>query len=68
MIEADTGERNPAAEWILSTTGDGTWTLVNVATGRLLEVGGQARHCHNDGARGELQPHEAHHEHSQGQQ
>ncbi|MFF4794549.1 DDE-type integrase/transposase/recombinase [Streptomyces sp. NPDC001276] len=24
--------------------------------------------CHNDSARGELQPHEAHHEHSQGQQ
>ncbi|GAA3958957.1 glycoside hydrolase [Actinoplanes auranticolor] len=32
----------PAARWILSTTGDGTYTLVNVATKRLLEVGGQA--------------------------
>ncbi|MEU8234293.1 glycoside hydrolase [Actinoplanes sp. NPDC048967] len=32
----------PGAQWILSTTGDGTYTLVNVATGRLLEVGGQA--------------------------
>ncbi|MGW2385601.1 RICIN domain-containing protein [Streptomyces sp. NPDC001658] len=42
VIEADTGERDAAAEWILSTTGDGTWTLVNAATGRLLEVGGQA--------------------------
>ncbi|MFE2733985.1 glycoside hydrolase [Streptomyces sp. NPDC059349] len=42
VIETNTGERTPAAEWILSTTGDGTWTLVNVATGRLLEVGGQA--------------------------
>ncbi|MES5820778.1 glycoside hydrolase [Streptomyces sp. RG80] len=42
VIEADTGERDPATEWILSTTGDGTWTLVNQATGRLLEVGGQA--------------------------
>jgi hypothetical protein len=26
----------------MSTTGDGTWTLVNAAAGRLLEVGGQA--------------------------
>ncbi|MFI9173678.1 RICIN domain-containing protein [Streptomyces lincolnensis] len=42
VIETDTGERDAAAEWILSTTGDGTWTLVNAATGRLLEVGGQA--------------------------
>jgi hypothetical protein len=32
----------PEAQWILSTTGDGTYTLVNVSTGRLLEVGGQA--------------------------
>ncbi|PWI12891.1 ricin-type beta-trefoil lectin domain protein [Streptomyces sp. Act143] len=42
VIEPDTGDRDPATEWILSTTGDGTWTLVNAATGRLLEVGGQA--------------------------
>ncbi|MEU9731502.1 glycoside hydrolase [Streptomyces sp. NPDC048002] len=42
VVEPDTGERDPATEWILSSTGDGTWTLVNVATGRLLEVGGQA--------------------------
>ncbi|ANS70108.1 secreted protein [Streptomyces lincolnensis] len=42
VIETDTGERDAAAEWILSTTGDGTWTLVNASTGRLLEVGGQA--------------------------
>jgi O-glycosyl hydrolase len=47
VVEPDTGERDPATEWILSTTGDGTWTLVNVATGRLLEVGGQAT---NEGA------------------
>ena len=26
----------------MSTTGDGTWTLVNAATGRLLEVSGQS--------------------------
>jgi hypothetical protein len=30
------------AQWIASTTGDGTYTLVNAATGRLLEVGGHA--------------------------
>ncbi|MFI5874902.1 RICIN domain-containing protein [Streptomyces sp. NPDC051445] len=47
VVEPDTGVRDPATEWILSTTGDGTWTLVNVATGRLLEVGGQAT---NEGA------------------
>jgi len=30
------------AQWIMSTTGDGTYTLVNVATKRVVEVGGQA--------------------------
>lgn len=44
VAEPATGKRDPAAEWIVSTTGDGTWTLVNAATGRLLEVGGQATH------------------------
>ncbi|MEU9593308.1 glycoside hydrolase [Streptomyces sp. NPDC048193] len=44
VAEPDTGRRDAAAEWLLSTTGDGTWTLVNAATGRLLEVGGQATH------------------------
>ncbi|MGW6061508.1 RICIN domain-containing protein [Streptomyces sp. NPDC055189] len=47
VVEPDTGPRTEAAQWIMSTTGDGTWTLVNAATGRLLEVGGQATH---DGA------------------
>ncbi|MEV6962092.1 glycoside hydrolase [Streptomyces sp. NPDC051207] len=47
VTEPDTGRRDAAAEWIVSTTGDGTWTLVNAATGRLLEIGGQATH---DGA------------------
>ncbi|MGW7078244.1 glycoside hydrolase [Streptomyces sp. NPDC054866] len=47
VAEADNGPRGKAAQWIMSTTGDGTWTLVNAATGRLLEVGGQATH---DGA------------------
>jgi O-glycosyl hydrolase len=42
VLEADTGPRDAATQWIMSTTGDGTWTLVNAATGRLLEVGGQA--------------------------
>ena len=37
-----------AAQWIMSTTGDGTWTFVNAATGRLLDVVGQAT---ADGAR-----------------
>lgn len=31
-----------AAQWTMSTTGDGTYTFVNAATGRLLEVGGHA--------------------------
>ncbi|WP_306210334.1 glycoside hydrolase [Actinoplanes sp. RD1] len=30
------------SRWILSTTGDGTYTLIDVTTKRLLEVGGQA--------------------------
>jgi O-glycosyl hydrolase len=30
------------AQWTMSSTGDGTYTFVNVATKRLLEVGGQA--------------------------
>ncbi|MFC0111918.1 RICIN domain-containing protein [Kibdelosporangium aridum] len=33
---------DPSAQWIMSTTGDGTWTFVNVATGRLLDVAGQS--------------------------
>ncbi|MGW3969274.1 glycoside hydrolase [Streptomyces ardesiacus] len=44
VAEPDRGGRDAAAEWLASTTGDGTWTLVNAATGRLLEVGGQATH------------------------
>ena len=47
VLEADSGPRDKATQWIMSSTGDGTWTLVNAATGRLLEVGGQAT---NDGA------------------
>lgn len=44
VAEPDTGRPGRAAEWLASTTGDGTWTLVNAATGRLLEVGGRATH------------------------
>ncbi|MEW2635128.1 glycoside hydrolase [Streptomyces sp. NPDC048389] len=47
VLEPDRGRRDRAARWIMSTTGDGTWTLVNAASGRLLEVSGQATH---DGA------------------
>ncbi|MFF7311637.1 glycoside hydrolase [Streptomyces sp. NPDC008137] len=44
LEESDT----TAARWIMSTTGDGTWTFVNAATGRLLDVVGQST---ADGAR-----------------
>ncbi|WP_432117245.1 RICIN domain-containing protein [Streptomyces sp. bgisy032] len=42
VAEPDTGRRDRATEWIMSTTGDGTWTLVNAATGRLPDVAGQS--------------------------
>ncbi|MDK1344549.1 glycoside hydrolase [Streptomyces sp. 378] len=42
------GEDTPAAQWIMSTTGDGSWTFVNAETGRLLDVVGQST---ADGAR-----------------
>ncbi|MFJ8592327.1 glycoside hydrolase [Streptomyces sp. NPDC093598] len=47
VAEPDEGRRDAAAQWIASSTGDGTWTLVNVATGQLPDVGGQST---NDGA------------------
>ncbi|MET9630364.1 glycoside hydrolase [Lentzea sp. NPDC006480] len=31
-----------AAEWIMSTTGDGSWTFVNAATGALIDATGEA--------------------------
>ncbi len=40
---AAVGAVGPSARWVLSTTGDGTYTFVNVGSGRLVEVGGQAR-------------------------
>ncbi|UUU27885.1 glycoside hydrolase [Streptomyces sp. DSM 40750] len=36
------GEVPAAAQWIMSTTGDGSWTFVNAATGRLVDVTGQS--------------------------
>ncbi|GAB7192080.1 hypothetical protein NUM3379_27890 [Kineococcus sp. NUM-3379] len=40
---APAGATGPETQWIGSTTGeDGTWTLVNVGTRRVLEVGGEA--------------------------
>ncbi|WP_454851809.1 RICIN domain-containing protein [Promicromonospora soli] len=40
---ADPADTPDAARWVLSTTGDGTYTLVNAVSGTLLEVGGEAR-------------------------
>lgn len=42
VLETASGERDPAAEWLMSTTGDGSWTLVNAATGQLVEVVGES--------------------------
>ncbi|MFD8870837.1 RICIN domain-containing protein [Streptomyces sp. NPDC059590] len=42
VLEPDQGTRDQATQWIMSTTGDSTWTLVNAASGRLLEVSGQS--------------------------
>jgi O-glycosyl hydrolase len=38
----------PATRWVLSSTGDGTWTFVNAQTGALLDVIGESR---EEGAR-----------------
>ncbi|MEU6799419.1 RICIN domain-containing protein [Streptomyces neyagawaensis] len=46
-VEADEGTRDAAAQWILSSTGDGSWTLLNAATGQLADVNGQST---SDGA------------------
>jgi hypothetical protein len=40
---ADPADTPDAARWVLSTTGDGTYTLVNVVSRTVLEVGGEAR-------------------------
>lgn len=41
VVEA-AGTRDDGALWTLSTTGDGTYTLINVAARRLLDVPGEA--------------------------
>src|SRR5690606_24283921 len=38
VLEADEGEPDEGAQWMMSTTGDGTWTFVNVATGGLVDA------------------------------
>ncbi|GAB2864416.1 RICIN domain-containing protein [Streptomyces deserti] len=48
VAEPAEGRPDSAAQWIMSTTGDGTWTLVNAATGQLPDVFGQAT---GDGAK-----------------
>ena len=45
---APPGTPDAAAQWTLSTTGDGTWTFVNAVSGQLLDVTGESR---DDGAR-----------------
>ncbi|MFD5827207.1 RICIN domain-containing protein [Lentzea sp. NPDC060358] len=61
VVNASTGQRiaasgggvvltssdGPAARWVLSSTGDGTWTFVNAGDGSLLDVTGESR---EDGA------------------
>ncbi|GAA2659113.1 MULTISPECIES: RICIN domain-containing protein [Actinosynnema] len=56
VVNAGTGQRlaavggeavlrsadGPEARWIMSSTGDGTWTLVNAATGAMLDVVSQS--------------------------
>jgi O-glycosyl hydrolase len=42
LVLEPAGEADPATQWIMSTTGDGTYTFVNAATGRLPDVTGQA--------------------------
>ncbi|MEV0220970.1 glycoside hydrolase [Streptomyces sp. NPDC050704] len=42
------GAKDAATQWIMSTTGDNTWTFVNAATGRLIDVTGQSS---TDGAK-----------------
>ncbi|MFE0250840.1 RICIN domain-containing protein [Streptomyces sp. NPDC059010] len=48
LEDADSMPAGPEAQWLMSTTGDGTWTFINAATGRLLDVAG---HATADGSR-----------------
>ncbi|SKC60087.1 LPXTG-motif cell wall anchor domain-containing protein [Okibacterium fritillariae] len=42
VAAANAGAQPAASRWILSTTGDGSYTFVNKAYGTLLDVGGQS--------------------------
>jgi O-glycosyl hydrolase len=42
VLEPRDGRPDAAAQWIMSTTGDGNYTLVNAATSQALDVPGQA--------------------------
>ncbi|GFJ95162.1 glycoside hydrolase [Phytohabitans rumicis] len=42
VLEDGATTPDDGAQWILSTTGDGTYTFINVAAKRLLDVGGAA--------------------------
>ncbi|GIF25684.1 hypothetical protein Ate02nite_84140 [Paractinoplanes tereljensis] len=42
LVTDGTAADGISAEWMVSTTGDGSWTLINVGTGGLVDVSGQA--------------------------
>ncbi|WP_222851720.1 glycoside hydrolase [Phytoactinopolyspora mesophila] len=42
VLENDDDAPDAGAQWQMSTTGDGTYTFVNVATGRVIDVSGNA--------------------------
>lgn len=42
IVEDASGDPDESAQWIMSTTGNGDWTFVNAATGRLPDVWGQS--------------------------
>ncbi|MBG0564277.1 glycoside hydrolase [Actinoplanes aureus] len=42
VVEDAAAGLDEGAQWVLSTTGDGTYTLINVAARRLVDVPGQA--------------------------
>ncbi|RSM65378.1 hypothetical protein DMB66_16060 [Actinoplanes sp. ATCC 53533] len=42
VLESPTGKPDAPAQWMMSTTGDGSWTLVNVGTGGVVDVADNA--------------------------